>query len=397
MAGHVIIGAGLAGAKAAETLREEGYDGPVTLIGAEELRPYERPPLSKDYLLGKSEREAAFVHEPGWYAANAVDLRLGDPVVSIDLDGRTVRQAGGAVMPYERLLLATGSSARRLPVPGGERAMTLRTFGDSDRLRRAFAGAGRVVVAGAGWIGLETAAAAREAGCHVVVVEPEPGPLNRVLGPEVGAVFTALHRRHGVEFRFGTGVEEITATEVRTAEGERLPADHVVAGIGAAPNVDLAREAGLAVGEGVLVDASLRSTSHPDVFAAGDIAEAEHPLYDRPVRVEHWANALHGGPEAARSMLGRTVAYDRVPYFFTDQYELGMEFSGDVTGYDEVIFRGSVDDLEFVAFWLSGGRVVAGMNVNVWDVVDPIQDLIRRGGTPDPKSLADPGVPLESL
>ncbi|MFI0417254.1 NAD(P)/FAD-dependent oxidoreductase [Spongiactinospora sp. 9N601] len=397
MAGHVIIGAGLAGAKAAEILREEGYEGPVTLIGEEDLRPYERPPLSKDYLMGKSERAAAFVHEPDWYPANSVDLRLGAAVTAIDLDARTVTLAGGEALPYDKLLLATGSSARGLDVPGGERAKRLRTFGDSDALRAAFAGGGPVVVAGAGWIGLETAAAAREAGCEVVVVEQAPGPLHRVLGPELGEVFAGLHRRHGVGFRFGASIAEITATEVRTSAGESLPAAHVIAGVGAAPNVALARAAGLAVNEGVLTDASLRSTSHPDVFAAGDIAEAFHPLYGRRVRVEHWANALHGGPDAARAMLGREVAYDRVPYFFTDQFELGMEFSGDIEGYDEVVFRGPAGDLEFVAFWLRAGKVIAGMNVNVWDVTDQIQDLIRAGRAVDPKALADPEVPLGSL
>lgn len=396
MAGYVIVGAGLAGAKAAQTLREEGYDGEITLIGAEAERPYERPPLSKGYLQGKKERESVFVHDEGWYAANRIDLRLGVAATAIDRTARTVTLADGSAVPYEALLLATGATPRRLPVPGAERALYLRTLGDSDRLREAFAAGGNVVVVGAGWIGLETAAAARAAGCDVTVVEPEPTPLHRVLGPELGEIFAGVHRRNGVTLRLGATVTEITATEVVTSDGKRLPADHVVVGIGATPNVDLAREAGLEVGQGVLTDASLR-TSDPSIFAAGDIAEALNPLYGKRIRVEHWANALNGGPAAARAMLGQKVVYDRVPYFYTDQFDLGMEFSGDIEGYDRVVLRGSADDLAFIAFWVRGDRVVAGMNVNIWDVVAPIQALIRAKGPVDLKALADPDVPLESL
>ncbi|MBB5778633.1 NAD(P)/FAD-dependent oxidoreductase [Nonomuraea jabiensis] len=372
MATYVIVGAGLAGAKAAETLREEGFDGEIVLIGAENERPYERPPLSKEYLQGKSERESIFVHGPEWYADNAVDLRLGTRVTRIELDRHLVRLGDGSRQPYDKLLIATGATPRRLPGP----AYYLRTVHDSEALKERLAGASSVLIVGASWIGLETAAAARAAGCEVTVVEPEPTALNRPLGNELGDLFARLHLSKGVDLRFGTAAAEITETGVRLSSGERLAADFVIAGIGAVPEVGLARDAGLDVGQGIRTDAALR-TSHPDVFAAGDVAESFHPLYGRRLRVEHWANALHGGPAAARSMLGQDVVHDRIPYFYTDQYELGMEFSGDIEGYDEIVYRGEPESLEFIVYWLREGRVIAGMNVNVWDVVDEIQELIR--------------------
>lgn len=383
MATYVIVGAGLAGAKAAQTLREEGFDGEIVLIGAESGRPYERPPLSKEFLQGRTERDKLYVHPEGWYAEHGVDLRLGLRATRIELDRHVVRLADGSHQPYNKLLVATGATPRRLPGP----AYYLRTVDDSQALRERLARAGEIIIVGAGWIGLEVAAAARQAGCEVTVVEPERAPLHRALGPELGEVFARLHRRHGVTLRLGTAVAEVTETGVRLSTGERLAAGLVVAGIGAAPEVGLAREAGLEIGHGILTDPSLR-TSHPDVYAAGDVAEPFNTLYGRRLRVEHWANALNGGAVAARAMLGHDAVHDPVPYFYTDQFELGMEFSGDVEGYDEVVHRGSVDDLEFVTYWLREGRVVAGMNVNVWDVHDEIRDLIRSRAAVDAKDLA---------
>jgi 3-phenylpropionate/trans-cinnamate dioxygenase ferredoxin reductase subunit len=398
----VIAGAGLAGAKAAETLRDEGFDGPVVLIGDENERPYERPPLSKDYLTGKAERESIYVHPQDWYREHDVELRLGAAVTGIDRERHEVTLADGSRVGYGKLLLATGSSPRRLPVPGAglPGVHYLRTVGDSDQIRQAFTGAERVVVIGAGWIGLEAAAAARTAGAEVAIVEMAELPLLRVLGREVAQVFADLHRDNGVDLRMGAGVAEITGTSgrvsgVRLSDGTHLPADAVVVGVGITPNTQLAEAAGLDVGNGIQVDASLR-TSDPDIYAAGDVACAYHPLLKASIRVEHWSNARNQPQAAARAMLGQQVAYDRLPYFYTDQYDLGMEYSGYVAPgeYDEVVFRGDRQGREFVAFWLRDGRVLAGMNVNVWDVNDAVQSLIRGGAAVDAGQLADPGIPL---
>jgi NADPH-dependent 2,4-dienoyl-CoA reductase/sulfur reductase-like enzyme len=402
---YVIIGASLTGAKAAETLREEGFGGAVVLLGDERERPYERPPLSKGYLLGKDDKSSIYVHEESWYAEHDVDLRLGVTATSLDLGAREVGLAGGGTVGYDRVLLATGATPRRLSVPGADLdgVAYLRRVGDSERLAAALRGGGEVVIVGAGWIGLEVAAAAREAGCDVTVVEPEPGALHRHVGPELGAVFADLHREHGVTFRFGESVTELRGSggkvvEAVTSAGVELPAQLVVVGIGAVPATRLAAEAGLDVANGVIADAGLRTSAH-DVFAAGDVANFFHPLYGKHVRVEHWANALNGGPAAARSMLGRGISYDAVPYFYSDQYDLGMETAGlpEPGSYDQVVYRGDREAREFIAFWLSGGAVVAGMNVNVWDVNDDIQALIRARRPVDESRLADPAVPLPEV
>jgi 3-phenylpropionate/trans-cinnamate dioxygenase ferredoxin reductase subunit len=399
----VIAGASLAGAKAAQTLRDEGFDGEIVLLGSEPERPYERPPLSKGYLMGKDSRDSVYVHAAGWYAEHGVDLRRGVTVTAIDRGTGTVATSGpggDAELSYDKLLLATGASPRRLGFPGSDReeVLYLRTLADSDRLRSAFQQGPRVVVAGAGWIGLETTAAARSAGCPVTVLEPQPGALHDQLGPELGAVFAELHRAHGVEFRFGEKAVEFRPSMVITSGGAEIPADILVVGIGAAPNDDLAARAGLETGNGVLTDAALR-TSDVNIFAAGDVANSFNPLLGRRVRVEHWANALNGGPAAARSILGQPVSYDRVPYFYSDQYNLGMECAGLPTPgtYDQVLYRGDPAALEFIAFWLSRGVVVAGMNVNVWDVNDDIQSLIRSAREVDPARLTNPDIPLTDL
>jgi 3-phenylpropionate/trans-cinnamate dioxygenase ferredoxin reductase component len=399
----IIAGGGLAGAKTAEALREQGFDGRIVLAAEEDIRPYERPPLSKDYLQGKAQRDTIFVHPPDWYDTNGVELLLGTAVTAIDRGRRQVTLSDGGHLGYDRLMLATGSVPRRLPLPGADagRVLYLRRAADSDRIRDTFATASRVLIVGAGWIGLEVAAAARAAGVDVTVLEPSELPLLHVLGPQVAPVFAGLHREHGVDLRLGVRVAEITtsggqATGARLTDGTRIGADAVIVGIGAAPQTQLAQAAALDVRNGVVTDASLR-TSDPAIYAAGDIASAFHPLLGTHIRIEHWANALHQPRTAAAAMLGRDAAYDRVPYFYTDQYDLGMEYAGYAGpgGYDQVIFRGDVAKREFIAFWLSGGRVVAGMNVNIWDVNDAIGDLVRSGQAVDPARLADPAVPLE--
>lgn len=423
----VIIGGGLAGAKAAETLRAEGFTGRVILIGDERDHPYERPPLSKGYLTGSDERDSVFVHEPAWYAGADIELHLGQPAVQLDRENKSVRLGDGTRIHYDRLLLATGAEPRRLEVPGTGLAGVhhLRRLAHADRLRGVLSALGlengHLVIAGAGWIGLEVAAAARSYGAEVTVIEQEPGPLHTVLGPELGALFADLHREHGVRFHFGARLTEITGEggmvrSVRTDDGDEHPAHDVLAAIGAAPRTALAESAGLELaassasspGGGIAVDAALR-TSDPDIFAAGDAAAVRHPSLGSPgggqpahgerLRVEHWANALNSGPAAARAMLDKEVSYDRVPYFFSDQYDVGMEYSGYAPpgSYDQVVCRGDVGKREFVAFWTRDNRVLAGLNANIWDVTEPIQELIRSGAQVDPHALADPGVPLSSL
>lgn len=410
----VIIGGGLAGAKAAETLRTEGFTGRVILIGDERDHPYERPPLSKGYLLGKAERDSFGVHEPAWYARHDIELHLGQTVDLIDRTARTVRLGDGTAIAYDKLLLATGAEPRRLDIPGTQLAGVhhLRRLAHSDRLRQVLTSLGRenghLVIAGAGWIGLEVAAAARSYGAEVTVVHRGPAPLHSVLGPELGQFFADLHREHGVRFHFGAQLTEIVGQDgmvlaARTDDGEEHPAHDVLAAIGAAPRTSLAEAAGLELvdrseGGGIAVDLGLR-TSDPDIHAAGDIAAPHHPLFGTRLRVEHWANALNGGPAAARAMLGQDVTYDRVPYFFSDQYDVGLEYSGwaPAGSYDQVVIRGDLGKREFIAFWLSEGRVLAGMNVNVWDVTEPVQALIRSRARVDRDALADPSVPLESL
>jgi 3-phenylpropionate/trans-cinnamate dioxygenase ferredoxin reductase component len=402
---YVIAGAGLAGAKAAQTLREHGYDGPLTLIGDEHDRPYERPPLSKDYLQGKVDRETIYVHPSAWYAEHDVQLRLGQLVTSIDPAAHAVTLADGTRLGYAKLLLTTGSSPRHLAIPGGDLdgVHYLRRVGDSDQIKDAFNLASRVAVIGAGWIGLETAAAARAAGVQVTVLETAQLPLLRVLGQEMAQMFADLHRSNAVDLRCGVRVDEIVGTDgradgVRLADGSQISADAVIVGVGIVPNSRLALAAGLDVDNGVRVDAQLR-TSDPDIYAAGDVANAYHPLLGKHIRVEHWANALHQPQTAARAMLGQRVAYDRIPYFYTDQYDLGMEYHGYVEpdGYDQLVVRGELARREFIAFWLSRGRVLAGMNVNLWDVAEPIQALVRSGKPVDQIKLSDPQVPLEAL
>ena len=407
MTAFVIVGGGLAGAKAAEALRAEGFDGDVVLLGSEPDRPYERPPLAKGYLLGKNTRDSVFVHPAGWYAENRVDLRTGVTVAMIDPAAHLATFDGGTI-GYDKLLLATGAHARRVDIPGTglSNVFYLRTLPESDALRAAFTPDARVVIVGAGWIGLEAAAAARTAGSSVTIVEPLPGALHRVLGPELGDKFADLHRAHGVTFRFGESAAEFLAEgpgsakvgKVVTTTGAELPADVVVVGIGAAPNDELAKSAGLDVDNGVVTDSALR-TSDPDIFAAGDVANSYLPLLGRHLRMDHWSNALNGGKAAAKSMLGQPVEYNRVPYFYSDQYDLGMECSGlPLPGtYDQVVYRGDTTALEFIAFWLNQGRLVAGMNVNVWDVADDIQSLIRSARPLDPARLSNPAIPLAEL
>lgn len=404
----IIVGAGLAGAKAAEALRTNGFGGQIVLLGDEDEPPYDRPPLSKGYLLGTSERDMIYIHPPQWYRDHDVKLRLGTSVAEIDRDSHEVRTQRGERLGYDQLLLTTGSSPRRLTVPGAELhgVHYLRRVADTDALRAAFSSSQRVAIIGAGWIGLETAAAARAAGCQVTLIEREALPLLAVLGAEVAETYAALHRAHGVDLRLSTDVIDIvgaadtadTATGVRLADGDVVSADTIVVGVGITPNTGLAEAAGLAVDNGIVVDEHL-ATSDPAVFAAGDVANAYYPLLGTHLRLEHWSAALNQGPVAAANMMGTITSYDKVPYFFSDQYDSGMEYSGYVPRDDHgaVVFRGEVTRGEYIAFWMRDGRVLAGMNVNTWGVTDAIEALVRSGAHVDPAKLADPEVPLRDL
>jgi 3-phenylpropionate/trans-cinnamate dioxygenase ferredoxin reductase component len=397
----VIVGAGLAGAKAAETLRQEGFDGRLILIGDEPERPYERPPLSKDYLRGEVP-EKPYVHPESFYVDNDIELLTSTRVTGIEIGPRELLLEGDRRLGYDRLLLTTGAVPRRLDVPGSklDGIHYLRTVADSQRIGERIERGQRLVVVGSGWIGAEIAASARQKGCEVTMIEMGSLPLERVLGPEMGQAYLDLHRGHGVEFLPETTVErfegEGSVQRVVTRDGAVLETEFVVIGVGVAPRTGLVETAGLEINNGVLVNEHLES-SVPGVFAAGDVANAHHPFYGRHLRVEHWANALNQGPVAARAMLGKPASYDEIPYFFSDQYETGMEYSGYATEWDEVVFRGDVSAHEFVAFWLQDERLVAGLNMNVWDVSDPIRELIRSRRRLDRRELADPAISLAQL
>jgi 3-phenylpropionate/trans-cinnamate dioxygenase ferredoxin reductase component len=326
----------------------------------------------------------------------------GARVTAIEPGASRVALGDGSELHYDRLLLATGAEPRRLRVPGAglDGIYYLRTLADCDLLRERLDTGGRVAVVGAGWIGSEFAASARQRGLDVTVIDPMPLPNERIFGADIGAFYRDVHAGHGVSLVLGDGVDsfegEGAVAAVRTAGGRRIECDFAVVGIGVVPRTELASDAGLDVDNGIVVDDQLQ-TSAPGIFAAGDVANAWHPFYRRRIRVEHWANALNQGPAAARAMLGQRVSYDRIPYFFSDQYDVGMEYSGYAPQWDEVVFRGDREAGEFVAFWLRDGRVAAGMNVNIWDVNEHVQALIRSPKPVEAAALTDPGIPLSVL
>ena len=401
----IIVGGGMAGAIAAQTLREEGFEGKITLLGQEPNAPYERPPLSKDYLQGKADRDSIFVHPEPWYAEHAVELSLDSAGTSLHPASRTVSTATGGRLHYDKLLLATGSKPRRLDVPGADLdgVYYLRNVEDSDRLKIEFAQANRAVIIGAGWIGLETASAARAAGLEITLLVSGDLPLQHVLGPEVAPIFAELHRSNGVDLRYRATATGLTGrhgrvTGVVLSDGTRIDADMIIVGIGAVPRTEIATDAGLKIDNGIVVDQHLR-TSDPDIFAAGDIARTYNPRLGRHIRVEHWANARRQGVVAARAMLGQDAADVRPSYFFTDQYDFGMEYTGDIgpAGYDRVIFRRHANSNQMIVFWLHEQRVQAGMNINIWDVADDIEGLVQSPHPANPEDLANPAIPLASL
>ena len=398
----VVAGASLAGAKAAETLREEGFEGQVVLIGDEAVRPYERPPLTKGYLRGEEDFDAAAVHPADYYDEHDIELRTSTTVAAVDPKTAEVELSTGERIGYDRLLLATGAEPRPLTVPGADLGgvLYMRTVADSDAVHRAITASIPVVVIGAGWIGAEVAASARQLGARVTMVDLAAVPLERVLGTDVGGVYRDLHADNGVDLRLGVGIDSLegsdTVESVRLSDGSIVEAGAVVVGVGVTPRTSLAEQAGLTIDNGVLCDQYL-ATSVPNVFAAGDVANALHPLYGTHIRLEHWSAALNQGPAAARNMLGRSVAYDKTPYFYSDQYDFGMEYRGFAPTFDEVVFRGDRARREFIAFWMKDGIVAAAMNANVWDQGEALDALVRARRPVDPGRLADPTVDLAAL
>lgn len=400
----VIVGGGIAAGTAAATLRKEGFDGDVTVITDEPHTPYQRPPLSKGYLQGKEGTDAVLLHPAEWWDERRIEVRTSTSVTTLDPGEHRVGLADGSSLAYDSVLLATGASPRRLPIEGADLTGVhmLRRLDDSDALRAELEDGGRrLVLIGSGWIGMEVAASARTLGNEVTVLERDAVPLALAVGEQMGGVFRRLHEEHGVELRTSVNVERIVGSdraEGVVVDGETVPADVVLIGVGAVPNTQLAESAGIEVSNGILTDAALR-TSAPDVYAAGDVANAYHPVIQRHLRSEHWENARKAGPVAAKNMLGQDAAHDSIPYFYTDQFDLGMELSGypPLMSSADLVIRGDLDTREFIAFWVDHGRVVGGMNVNVWEVNKAVQKLIRSGERVDLDALADPDTPLESL
>lgn len=405
MSAMVIVGGGLAAETAAKTLRAEGYEGQITVLADEAHSLYQRPPLSKGYLAGSEGPDAVILHDYAWYAEQHITVLVDVSATALDIAAHEVRFSDGGSLKYDKLLIATGSSARQLPIAGHNLAgvHTLRTLDDADALKGALsAGDKRLVLIGSGWIGMEVAATARSLGNEVTVLERGTVPLSAALGDEIGREFQRLHEEHGVVFHAGADVQAIvgdgTAVTGVQVDGEVIAADLVLVGVGAVPNTQLAEEGGIDVDNGILADASLR-TSAPDVFAAGDVANAMHPVLGQRLRSEHWQNAISSGEVAARSMLGLEAQHDSIPYFYTDQFDLGMELSGyaPLMADAEIVIRGDLAAREFIAFWVQGGQVVGGMNVNVWDVNETVQQIIRQGSVHDVAELADASTELANL
>ena len=398
----VIVGAGLAGAKAAGTLRTEGFEGRIVMFGVEATPPYSRPGLSKGYLRGERDFASMLVHDEHFYPENEIDLRLSTRVTRLVPGTSEIQLESGEWIRYDGLILATGARPRNPNVPGSDLhgIHHLRTIEDSNQLRGALGAASRIVVVGAGWIGSEVAASARRLGVDVVLLDPRSNPLEKVLGSEVAPVFRRLHERHGVEFHANSRVHSFVGDDhveaVRTTAGVVVPADLVLMGIGVRPRSELAGAAGLLLQDGVAVDEMLQ-TSAPRIFAAGDVASAWHPLFQRRIRVEHWANAKEQGPVAARNLLGKAVPFDRIPWFLSDQYDFAIDYTGYATRWDEVVFRGDPASGKFVTFWILDGRVEAGMSTNVPGMHEPIEALVRSRQRVEVEALQDEDVPLEMV
>jgi 3-phenylpropionate/trans-cinnamate dioxygenase ferredoxin reductase subunit len=398
----VIVGANLAGGRAAQALRKEGFDGRVILIGAEPDPPYERPPLSKEYLRGDMPRAKIFIATPQAYREQEIELRLGVRATGIEPRGHRVELEGGERIGYDKLLLATGGRERRLSVPGSDLdgIYYLRTVADCERIAEELRPGRRLVVIGAGFIGAEVAATARGKGLEVGVLEMAPVPLGRVLGEEMGRICAEIHRDHGVHLYTGEAIERFEGVRrverVVSSSGRTIDCDFVVVGVGMAPATELAEEAGLAVDNGIVVN-EYCETSAADVYAAGDVASFYHPVLDTRLRVEHWSNAQNQGVVAAKNMLGLAGAYAEIPWFWSDQYDLNMQYVGHATNWDEIAVRGDVAARSFTAFYIEGGRLRAALAVNRHRDIRPSRELIRSATPLEPDKLRDEEIELKSL
>jgi 3-phenylpropionate/trans-cinnamate dioxygenase ferredoxin reductase component len=396
----VVIGANLCGGTVVQTLRQEGFDGRIVLVGEEPELPYERPPLSKEYLRGEQPLDRLFLQPPSWYEQNDVELRLGIRATGVDPAERTIELSDGERLDYDALLLATGGRPRRLPGEPLERVLYLRVIGDSDRVRSQLVSGRRVVVVGAGFIGAEVAASARALGVEVTCLEMLEVPLERALGKEIGHIYGEIHREHGVDLRTGEGVESIEETDggmrVRTTKGAEIEGDAVVVGVGIQPNVELGESAGVKIDNGIVVDEFCR-TSVDGIYAAGDVSNHFCPVFGRHIRVEHFDNAIKHGSAAARNMMGRTEAYDDPHWFWSDQFEHNLQYAGYATEWDDIVIRGSTEERNFVAFYLKGEVILAALGLNRGKDVRRTMKLIRERAKPDPKLLRDEDVDLRKL
>jgi 3-phenylpropionate/trans-cinnamate dioxygenase ferredoxin reductase component len=396
----VIVGANLCGGTAAHTLRQEGFDGRIVLVGGEEALPYERPPLSKEYLRGEQSLDSLFLQSSSWYETNRVELRLGTRATAVDSGSRAVELSDGERLEYEAVLLATGGRPRKLPGEPLERVLYLRTIGDADRIRSELEPGRHLVVVGAGFIGAEVAASARTLGVEVTCLEMLDVPLERALGKEIGRIYAEIHREHGVDLRTGEGVESIEETDggvlVRTTKGAEIEGDAVVVGVGILPNVELGESAGVKIDNGIVVDEFCR-TSVDGIYAAGDVANHFCPVFGRHVRVEHFDNAIKHGAAAARNMMGRAEPYDDPHWFWSDQFEHNLQYAGFAAEWDEIVVRGSTEERNFVAFYLEDGVVLAALGLNRGKDVRRAMKLIRTKAKPDPNLLRDEDVDLRTL
>ena len=398
----VIVGASLAGGAAASTLRQEGFDGPIVLIGQEPHPPYERPPLSKEYLRGQSSFAGALLRPRSWYQESEVDLLTEAWVDRVDVAARTVRLEGGRSIGYDRLLITTGGRNRRLEVPGShlDGIHDLRTVEDADAIRADASPGSTAVVVGAGLIGSEVAASLRSLGVGVEVVEIFDVPLQRAIGPDVGAVFERIHRDHGVRYRFGQTVSAFEGhgrvESVLTDRGARIDCDFAVVAIGIEPETRLVAGTDVAVDNGILVDEHTR-TNVPGVYAAGDVANHVHPLFGRRLRVEHFDNAIKQGAAAARNILGRDAVFDDPHWFWSDQYEHNLQFLGHAPAWDEFVVRGKLEDRRFVGFYMRDGLVDGVVGLDRGRDVRRAAGLIRARMPVDLELLRDEDVDLKQL